>query len=282
VFDVASQIYDQLIEMRRGSSELMPGLAQSWTIAPDGKSYTFKLRHGVKWQSNKLFTPTRDMNADDVVFSFHRQMDKSYPWYSIGGASYDEWIALLAGRVTAVTKVDDYTVRFDLSEPVAPLLGILSMPSFAIFSVEYAAKMQQAKTPELLDSNPIGTGPFILVRYIRDSEVRFRAFKDTWAKQAGVLDRVADVENLVFAIASDPAVRLAKLRANECQVARYPNPADLSAMRADPTLSVVSMPVASEGYIGFKNDAPPFDKKQERGTRGAAPCSRAPGCPPRR
>jgi dipeptide transport system substrate-binding protein len=264
VFDVAAQIYDQLVEMEQGTSKLVPALAESWTISPDGRTYTFKLRHGVKWQSNQAFTPTRDMNADDVVFSFRRQTDKTDPWYSVGGASYDEWNALLAGRVSAVTKVDDYTVRFDLSESVAPLLGILSMPSFAVFSAEYAAKMMQAGTPDLLDANPIGTGPFSMVRYQRDSNVRMRAFEQSWVKQAGRTDRTPGVQNLVFTITPDPAVRLAKLRANECQVARYPNPADFPAIRANPDLSLVSLPMAAMGYIGFKNDAPPFDKKEVR------------------
>ncbi len=67
-FDVSEQIADRLVEMEPGGSKVIPGLAESWTISPDGLHYEFKLRHGVKFQSNDQFKPTRDMNADDVVF----------------------------------------------------------------------------------------------------------------------------------------------------------------------------------------------------------------------
>ena len=264
VFDVGTQIYDQLVETQRGGSAIVPAIAESWQVAPDGLSATFHLRHGVAFQSNARFTPTRVLNADDVVFSFTRMKDTGGPFYKVGGGTYDEWDALLRDRVAAVTKVDDDTVRFDLKEPVAPLLGILSMPAFPILSAEYGAAMLKAGTPEAIDTAPIGTGPFAFVRYLRDADVRFRAFPQHWAKAAGLADRTAQVDNLVFSITPDPAVRLAKLRSNECQLARYPNPADFASIRADPALALLRAPLASMGYIAFRADRPPFDKLEVR------------------
>src|SRR5208282_5045888 len=81
-FDVSEQIADRLVEMKIGGSDLIPGLAESWTISPDGLTYTFKLRHGVKFQSNSKFKPTRDLNADDVVFSFQRMYDASNSYHN--------------------------------------------------------------------------------------------------------------------------------------------------------------------------------------------------------
>jgi dipeptide transport system substrate-binding protein len=73
-FDASAQpIYNRLVEFEPGTTKVVPGLAESWTSSSDGLSYTFKLRKGVKWHSNKNFTPTRDFNADDVLFSFNRQ-----------------------------------------------------------------------------------------------------------------------------------------------------------------------------------------------------------------
>ena len=264
VFDVGAQIYDGLVATERGGSAIVPAVAERWSIAPDGLSVTFTLRHGVRFQSNRLFTPTRELNADDVVFSFRRMMDTGDPFHGVSGGTYDEWDALLRDRVAGIAKLDGHTVRFDLKEPVAPLLGILSMPSFPILSAEYAKAMLDAKTPQMLDTNPVGTGPFAFVRYDRDSTVRFRANPDGWAKAANMPDRTAQVEAMVFSITPDPAVRLAKLRANECQVARYPNPADFDAIKADKGLTLFSAPVASEGYIAFRADRPPFDKKEVR------------------
>src|SRR5277367_6445400 len=87
-FDVTEQIADRLVEMEIGGSKVIPGLAESWTITPDGLHYTFKLRHGVKFQSSDKFKPTREMNADDVVFSFNRMLDKANPYNKVGGGNY--------------------------------------------------------------------------------------------------------------------------------------------------------------------------------------------------
>src|SRR5215470_16740232 len=83
-FDVSEQIADRLVEMEIGGSTVIPGLAESWTITEDGLHYTLKLRHGVKFQSSDKFKPTRELNADDVVFSFQRMYDKANPYNKVG------------------------------------------------------------------------------------------------------------------------------------------------------------------------------------------------------
>lgn len=72
----SQQIYNRLVEFVPGTTDIEPALAESWEISEDGLTYTFKLRQGVKFHSNKDFTPSRELNADDVVFSFNRQLDK--------------------------------------------------------------------------------------------------------------------------------------------------------------------------------------------------------------
>ena len=224
-FDVTEQIADRLVEMKVGGSEVVPGLAESWTISPDGLRYTFKLRHGVKWQSNAAFKPTRDFNADDVVFSFNRMLDKENPYYKVGGGNYPMFAALVQPNLKSVTKTGADTVVFELKSPLAPLLSTLSVQPFSISSAEYADAMLKKGTPDQLDLNPVGTGPFQLVQYQKDSLIRFRAFKQSWVVK-GMPERAPRVDNLVFSITRDPSVRFARLQANECQVARYPNPAD--------------------------------------------------------
>ena len=74
-FDASSrQVYNRLIEPERGTTNLQPAAAESYTISDDGLTYTFKLRPGVKWQTTEAFTPTRDLTADDVMFSIERQL----------------------------------------------------------------------------------------------------------------------------------------------------------------------------------------------------------------
>ena len=66
-----------------------PGLAEKWEVSEDGKTFTFHLRHGVKWHSNKSFKPTRDFDAEDVIFSFERQWKDSNPYHKVSGGGYD-------------------------------------------------------------------------------------------------------------------------------------------------------------------------------------------------
>ncbi len=263
-FDVSEQVADRLVEMKIGGSDLVPGLAESWTVSPDGLTYTFKLRHGVKWQSNATFKPTREMNADDVVFSFQRMFDKSNPFYKSANGNFPEFADLVQPNLQSIEKVDDYTVVMRLKSPLAPLLPSLSMQPFSIWSAEYAAALEKSGKLGDLDRELIGTGPFSFVQYQQDAVVRFRAFPDFWGKGGVQPDRVAKVDNLVFAITPDASVRYAKLRTNECQIARYPNPADLPAMRANPDLKVQEAEIAGTNYIYFNNTKKPFDDKRVR------------------
>ena len=107
-------------------------------------------------------------------------------------------------------------------------------------------RCSQLGRPELIDQEPIGTGPFEFVAYQKDSTIRYRAFKQFWGEKP-------KIDTLVFSIAKDPAVRLAKLRANECQIAPYPNPADLPSIRDDQNLQLLSQPGLNIGYLAFNN-----------------------------
>jgi dipeptide transport system substrate-binding protein len=263
-FDVSEQIADRLVEMEIGGSKVIPGLAESWTISPDGLHYTFKLRHGVKFQSSSKFKPTRDMNADDVVFSFSRMFDKSNAYNKVNGGRYPMYDDFVGPALKSVNKVGDDTVVFDLKEPSASLLSALTVQSFSIWSAEYAAAMEKAGTPEQLDFAPLGTGPFQLVDYQRDSLLRFRKFEDFWGAKGGMPERAAKVDQMVYAITKDPAVRFAKLRAGECQVLRYPSPADLPAMRKTPGVVVPEAPIAAESELAWRVDKKPFSDPRVR------------------
>jgi dipeptide transport system substrate-binding protein len=263
-FDVSEQTSDRLVEMEIGGSTLRPGLATSWTISPDALRYTFTLRHGVKFQSNALFKPTRDFKADDVVFTFNRMLDHNGAWYKVNSGTYDMFATVIEPNLATVTKSADDTVVFTLKTPSASFLNALSVQPFSISSAEYAAALEKAGKPEQLDMQPIGTGPFQLVQYQKDSLVRFRAFPDFWGKAGGMPERAPKVDNLVFSITPDPAVRLAKLRAGECQIARYPNAADLDTIRTTPGLAVQEGTIASASYLAMRTDHKPFDDLRVR------------------
>jgi len=258
-FDASSrQIFNKLVEFTTGTTNIEPGLAESWEVSDDGLEYTFHLRRGVKWQTTENFTPTRDFNADDVIFSFMRQWDENHPYHGVSGGAYEYFNAMsMPDLIKDIVKVDDYTVKFVLNRPEAPMIANLAMDFASIQSAEYADKMTEAGTPEKVDLEPVGTGPFQLVAYQKDAVIRYKAHPDYWRGKA-------DIDNLIFAITPDASVRYQKLKAGECHVMPYPNPADLEAMEADPDINLMQQEGLNVGYLAYNTQQAPFDNPAVR------------------
>lgn len=257
-FDVTEQIYDNLVHFERGGTKIEPSLAESWTISKDGLEYTFKLRKGVKFQSNKNFKPSRDFNADDVLFMFERQWKENDPYYRVTSPNHAYFGDMgMPKLLKSVDKVDEYTVKITLNQPEAPFLANLAMQFAGIQSKEYAIAMLKAGTPEKIDQDPLGTGPFQVVQYQKDSIIRFKANAQYWAGKA-------KVDDLIFSITPDASVRWAKLQKGECHVMPYPNPADLDAIRKDANVTVMEQPGLNIGYLAYNTTKKPFDDVRVR------------------
>jgi dipeptide transport system substrate-binding protein len=252
-------MYNRLVEFDTGTTNLVPGLAESWTAGADGLSYTFKLRKGVKFHSNAKFTPTRDLNADDVLFSYNRQADPNHPFAKVTpGQTFAYFEDMdMKNIVDRLEKVDAMTIRFVLKKPEAPFMANLAMDFASIHSAEYADKMMAAKTPDVIDKEPIGTGPFQFVSYQKDAVIRYKAFDAHWGGRP-------KIDNLVYAITTDASVRYAKLKTGECHVMAFPKPADVALMKNDPNINLVQQNGLNVGYIAFNVEKKPFDNKQVR------------------
>jgi len=252
-------IYNRLVEFDIGTTNIVPGLAESWTAAPDGMSYTFKLRRGVKFHSNSHFTPTRDFNADDVLFSYNRMADPNHPYAKVTpGQTYAYFEDMgMKDIVDRIEKVDAMTVKFVLKKPEAPFMADMAMDFASILSAEYADRMMATKTPEIVDREPIGTGPFQFVSYQKDAVIRYKAFDPHWSGRP-------KIDNLVYAITTDASVRYAKLKTGECHAMAFPKPADVALMKADPNINVVQQNGLNVGYIAFNVEKKPFDSKLVR------------------
>ncbi len=257
-FDAARPVYNQLVEFERGSAKVVPGLAESYEIAEGGTVITFKLRKGVKWHSSASFKPTRDFNADDVLWSFNRQWKADHPYAKVSGGKYDYFADMKMGTLMkSLDKVDDYTVKMTLTEPNAPMMANLAMDFASIHSAEYAEAMTKAGKPEAVDQQPIGTGPFSFVAYQKDAVIRFKKNPDYWGEKALV-------DDLVYAITPDPTARYSKMKAGECHFIIAPRPADLAEMQKDPTLKVINQAGLNIAYWAFNVTKAPFDKKEVR------------------
>ncbi len=258
-YDASSvPLYNRLVEFKPGTTEIEPGLAESWTVSDDAKVYTFNLRKGVKWHSSKDFKPTRDLNADDVIFTFMRQKDPNHPYHKVSGGSYEYFMGMdMNNMIDKIEKVDDYTVKFTLTRPESPFLADMAMDFASILSAEYADNMLKAGHPEKVDLNPIGTGPFQLQQYQKDSRILYKANKDYWGAKP-------KIDRLVFSITPDASVRYAKLQKNECQVMPYPNPADIARMKEDKDIVLLEKPGLNVGYLSFNVEKKPLDNVKVR------------------
>ena len=256
--DAARPVYNKLVQFTPGGTTVEPAIAEKYEVSEDGKTITFHLRKGVKFHSGvNGFTPTRDLNADDIIWSFERQWKADHPFAKVSGGSYDYFNDMgMPDILDTITKTDDLTVVMKLKEPSAPILANLAMDFATIQSAEYADFLLKKGTPEQFDQIPVGTGSFQFVDYQKDAVIRYKAFEG-WAGKP-------KVDDLVYAITPDPTARYAKMQAGECQIMIAPNPADLEAMGKDESINLMSQAGLNIGYLSMNTQKPPFDKLEVR------------------
>ncbi|SIN81062.1 ABC transporter substrate-binding protein [Paraburkholderia phenazinium] len=252
-------VYNRLVEFVQGGTDIEPGLAEKWDVSADGLQYTFHLRHGVKFQTTSFFKPTREFNADDVVFTFQRMLDPDQPFHKAYPVPFPYFSDLgLAKNVDKIEALDPYTVRFTLKTVDAPFLQQIAMPFASILSAEYTDQLLKAGKASDINLFPVGTGPFIFRSYTKDDTIRFDGNPDYW--KPGIVK----VSKLIFAITVDPAVRLQKLKRGECQVMAYPRPADIPVVKADSSLAMPSEVGFNLGILGYNTTKKPLDDVQVR------------------
>ena len=118
-FRILVNIYDGLVRFKSGTLQVEPALAESWTISEDGKTYTFKLRQGVKFHDGSAF------DAEAVKFNFDRMLDENHPFYNTGPFP----LSFNFAAVDTVNAIDPQTVEFKLKEAFAPFLSNLAYPT---------------------------------------------------------------------------------------------------------------------------------------------------------
>ncbi|WEY38593.1 ABC transporter substrate-binding protein [Paraburkholderia sp. SUR17] len=252
-------VYNRLVEFERGGTKVEPGLAEKWDVSPDGKTYTFHLRKGVKFQTTSFFKPTREFNADDVVFTFERMLDPNQPFHKAYPVQFPYFTDMGLDKLIAkVEKVDPYTVRFTLNEVNAPFIQNLAMEFASILSAEYGDQLLKAGKAADINQYPVGTGPFIFRSYTKDATIRFDGNPDYWKPGA------VKISKLIFSITPDASVRVQKLKRNECQVMSYPRPADIAPLKAESGIAMPSQPGFNLGYLAYNVEHKPLDKVEVR------------------
>jgi dipeptide transport system substrate-binding protein len=257
-FDAAVALYDELTVIDPATGRVMPSLAQSWQVSGDGLQYTMELRRNVRFHSTPWFKPTREFNADDVVFSFQRMLDKNHPAHAMARKGFVYWEGMgMTALVKAVDRLGPMTVRFTLTRPEAPFLASLSVSAVgAVLSAEYAEHLRAAGSLDGLNTQPIGTGPFVFKSYQKDAVLRYTSNTAYWAG-------APNIDQLVFAITTDPDVRVQRLKAGECMVAGVKNES-AQQLSGDPNLNVLVHKPLRTAYLAPNNARPATRDKRLR------------------
>jgi peptide/nickel transport system substrate-binding protein len=206
---------------------VLPALAESWTVAPDGLSWEFKLREGVTFHDGTPFT------AEDVVFSFDRAMAEG---------SLNAQKQLFDG-INEVTAIDDVTLEIGLDVPKGSLLANLAWGDAVIVS------------PASADSNatkPVGTGPFRFAEWVQGDHVTLEAYPDYWGEKPAL-------ERVTFKFISDPTAAFAAMMAGDIDAfPNYPAPENLAQFEADPRFQVLVGSTEGETILAMNNAREPF------------------------
>jgi peptide/nickel transport system substrate-binding protein len=241
-FRILVNIYDGLVRFKDGTLEVEPALAESWDISEDGKTYTFKLREGVKFHDGS------DFNAEAVKFNFDRMLKEDHPFYATGPFP----LSFNFGSVDSVNVIDPLTVEFKLKEAFAPFLSNLAYPTGLIVSP--ASVEQHGKD---YGRNPSGTGPFKFVEWQSNQRVVIEANPDYWGGAAGL-------EAVVFRPITDANTRVAEMMAGGIDVMVEVPPDNLATFKQDAAFTVAEQagPHVWFGILNTKSG--PFADKRVR------------------
>jgi peptide/nickel transport system substrate-binding protein len=243
---VMATIYDGLIRYKPGTVEVEPGLAQSWDISPDALTYTFHLRKGVKFQDGTPF------NAQALIATLDRQLNKSDPHYIYNSGPVDSYIDFTYGSVAAYRATDDSTVELKMKTPSAALLASLAMVWNGVVSPTAVAKYGKD-----FRNHPVGTGPFVFREWRERDQVVLDANPDYWKGKP-------KVDHLVFKEYPDAQAALLALKRGEVQIMGDVATPVIASIRGDPSLVLLTQPGLAVNGMAMPNEVPPFSDKRVR------------------
>ncbi|QIW16884.1 peptide ABC transporter substrate-binding protein [Pasteurellaceae bacterium RH1A] len=261
---VTEQIYDKLLDLDPQTQALKPALAETFSLSEDGLTITLNLRRKVAFHNTEWFTPTRDFNAEDVIFSLNRAMGKADDLPALNRASqegqiyhrqqsdvyqrlasrthspYFESVAL-ESKIARIYAPHAHQVKIELVKPDRAFLAHLASQYAVILSKEYALQLNADNNLPQLDLLPVGTGVYRLQSYVPNEYVRLHPHQGYWGKPAKVANMIVD-------FSADGTGRMAKFLNNECDLAAFPEPSQLSTLKEG---HLISNKGANLAYLAF-------------------------------
>ncbi|NTS77814.1 ABC transporter substrate-binding protein [Catenovulum sp. SM1970] len=254
----ARQLYNTLIKFDEEDGSITHDLASYWQVSEDGLHYTFQLRRGVQFHRTPYFIPTREFNADDVLFSFNRWRLKDHPFHDTGGGIYPFFDSVNLGEnIADIVKVSDYVVRFELNQADHSFIHQLASDYSIILSEQYGTQLEVLNEFDDIDNYPIGTGPYHFVKYQKDAYIRYYANPNYWEGKP-------KIKQLVFDITTQSSTRLAKILTQSCDVIAYPVSSEMAILEQSEEIEVQAQPAMNTAFWAFNTIKPPFDNPKVR------------------
>lgn len=289
------QLYDRLLDFDPDSGRIVPSLASSWLVSDDGLTYAFQLRRDVEFHNTDYFTPSRNFNASDVLFSINRWRLPTHPFHNVSNGSYPYFDSLgLADNIAEVNRVNGYRVEITLKRRDSSFLANLATDFSVILSQEYGSQLFRKGNPSQIDQLPVGTGPYKFESFRKDSYIKYLHHENYWRRDinAGVNDLIENadeglegntegntkdnteklgvanadtsVKQLIFDITPRSSLRLAKLMTGECDATAFPAQTELEVIRNREDLILAEKPGLNIGFWAFNTQRAPFDNPNVR------------------
>ncbi len=253
-WSMIKSLFDGLMDYEPGTTNLVPDLAESYDISPDGTVFTFKLRPGVKFHNG------REMTADDVKYSIERAVNPETQSPGAGFfASIKGFEAASAGKadgLEGITVVDPLTVKFELTRPDATFLHVM-----AINFAHVVPKEEVEKWGADFGKHPVGTGAYKLAEWTLGQRLVFERNPDYYHEGVPNLDKIT------FEVGQEPNVALLRLERGEVDVLGdgIP-PAQFLQVKDDPQYKdwIVEGGQLHTGYVTMNVNTAPFDNVKVR------------------
>jgi peptide/nickel transport system substrate-binding protein/oligopeptide transport system substrate-binding protein len=242
---ISAKIFNGLVKIG-DNLIIQPDLAEDWNVSPDGLVYTFNIKKGI------LFSNKQEVNAHDVKYSFKRILDPKsrspHTWVleKIRGA-----YGFMHGDthdLEGIRVVDEFTVEISLEEPFSPFLSLLTMTAAYIVPREEVEKWGQD-----FSSHPVGTGPFVLKRWIQNQEIQLVRREDYFGVPA-------NVKGIVYRIIPEDLTAVTEFEVGNIDVLTIPA-SEYSRYKQDPQRNhlISSLRGLNTYYLGLNCSKDPFN-----------------------
>jgi peptide/nickel transport system substrate-binding protein len=249
--EISGNTYERLISYDyKDVSKISGEVAESWTISPDGKTFTFKIRQGKKFASGNPLT------AEDVVFSLQRAvlLDKS-PAFIIGQFGFTK-----DNVKDKIKQTGPFEFTMEVDKPYAPTFVLYCLTATVAAVVDKKLVMQNEKDGDLgngwLKTRYAGSGPF--------------AIRDWKANEVVVLERNPNYEKktplarVIYRHIKETATQRLLLEKGDIDIARNLNPEELEAVSKNPDIKIDSGAKGSVWYLGLNQKNPNLSKPEVR------------------